>query len=275
MRDKQAVQSFNIEAKIIFRPEFKNTLHDNETAKALGYPAALVPGIDVYARLTSLIITLWGREWLSRGRLSYSALRPVYDGEMLRVTFASTPGVDTSRRAKIELFDSSGTLVGSAEAELGDVAAATPDLGRYAIRERTGSTPPGNPEALSVGLPFTCIPDTVSAERNRNLCAEFLEEHDFYQTNGIVHPAYLQRLALHTAHSSFAHATPPIFISTDTQNFGTAKVDEVLHTPGVIEKLWEKNGHHYMESTQLVLAAKVRPVALIRRVTIYQARQSN
>lgn len=49
MFNEREAATHRIVAKVIPRPEFVGSLHDDQMARALGYLAALVPGIDVYA----------------------------------------------------------------------------------------------------------------------------------------------------------------------------------------------------------------------------------
>jgi hypothetical protein len=120
---------------------------------------------------------------------------------------------------------------------------------------------------------FSCVGESVSAEANARQVAEFLDPSPLYLAEGIVHPAYLQRFALKNAHASFAHATPPIYITAGGRNFSPARVGDQLEVSGAITRLWQRKGHHYMESEQLVIANRQRAVVLIHRTTIYQARQ--
>jgi hypothetical protein len=120
---------------------------------------------------------------------------------------------------------------------------------------------------------FTSIAEKVSASVAARQVEEFLESSPIYVERGIIHPAYLQRAALRNAHASFAHATPPIYVSTEGLHFSPARVGERIDISGAITRLWERKGHHYMESEQLVIANGERAVMLIRRTTIYQARQ--
>jgi hypothetical protein len=119
---------------------------------------------------------------------------------------------------------------------------------------------------------FSCVTDVVSENDNKRIVDEFLETSRIYEQEGIVHPAYLQRLALRNAHASFLHATPPIYVSSEAENLSPARVGDRLDVSGTITRLWERNGHHYMESDQLVIANGARAVMRIRRTTIYQAR---
>ena len=264
----------NLVAQVIPRPEFIGTLHDDHTAQSLGYPAALVPGIDVYAYLARLVFESWGPDWLVKGRLITKSLRPVYDGDSLVVYASPVQVIDNKKTVELAVHNATGTMVASAVASLSDNANLPPELDDFPIVERTAEIPSGAPTALYEGQQFSSLSETVSDAQNILLNKEFLEPGAFYEQQGIVHPAYLQRIALRNAHSSFSHATPPIFISTDTDNFDSVKVGESIDTPGMITRLWERKGHHYMESLQLVVADGIRPIMLIRRITIYQARQS-
>ncbi|SHH92841.1 hypothetical protein [Pollutimonas bauzanensis] len=263
----------NVVAKVVARPEFVGTLHDDDMARSLGYPAALVPGIDIYAYLARLALQTWGSDWLFKGVLSSTSLRPVYHGDDLVVYAGPIEHKDGEKSVEMAVHNANGAMVASARAALSDSVDEAPDPAGYPILPRPADIPPGDPQALRTGMRFSSSAETVSASANARQVKEFLEPSSFYEQEGIVHPAYLQRLALKNAHASFAHATPPIFISTEGRHFGPARTGEKLDTPGAITRLWERKGHHYMESEQLVLANGKRPVMLIRRVTIYQARQ--
>ena len=262
-------------AKVVARPEFAGTLHDNKTAQSLGYPAALVPGIDIYAYLSSFALKSWGADWLIKGTLMSTSLRPVYHEDRLIVSATAAQRRNDTKIVDLTAHKADSVLVATGRATLADETNEAPDPSVFPILARPFEVPPGGPESLQKGMSFTSVSETVSGSDNARISKEFLEPSPFYEAQGIVHPAYLQRLALRNAHSSFAHSTPPIFISTDTTNFSPLHVGETIDTPGFITKLWERNGHHYMESEQLVVANGKRPVLLIRRVTIYQARKDS
>lgn len=274
MFSERAATTHRIVAKVVPRPEFVGTLHDDHMARALGYPAALVPGIDVYAYLARLTLASWGGLWLAQGVLSSSSLRPVYDGEELVVHAGRVERTDEGYSVELAVHNAEGVLVASASASLGMDAPVAPDLATYPVLARSATVPPGDPGSMRVGMRFSCVAETVSAAANAGIASEFLETSPTYVQEGIVHPAFLQRLALRNAHASFAHATPPIYVTTRGQHFSPARVGDRLEVSGVVTKLWERKGHHYMDSEQLVIANGERAVMLIHRTTIYQARRS-
>lgn len=272
MNRKKPIQSWKILAKVVPRPEFVGTLHDNATAIDLGYPAALVPGIDIYAYLSQFGLRTWGQPWLERGALTLQAIRPVFDNQWLTVAVEASGYGDEEEKFDLHLYNSSDTLVAQGAICLRAVSPEIPSRADYSILRRGQTVPPGTADDLQVGMRFSSVSAVVSDSDNARHSREFTESTDFYVRTGYVHPAYLQRLALSNAHSSFAHPTPPIYIASTGQNFEPARVGETLDTPGIITRLWERNGHHYMRSTQLVLANESRVVMRIDRTTIYQAR---
>lgn len=273
MFSEQRATKHDILAKVIARPEFVGSLHDNEMARSLGYAAALVPGFDLYAYLARLTLHTWGEQWLSKGTLASTSLRPVYDGEKL-VVYASRVQVNgQGKSVDLAIHNSAGAMVARGSASLVPNGSTPPDLSLFPVMPRPAVVPSGAPQDLAPGMRFTSITEQVSASVAARQVEEFLETSPIYVEGEIIHPAYLQRAALRNAHSSFAHATPPIYVSTEGQHFSPARVGERIDIPGAITRLWERKGHHYMESEQLVIANGERAVMLIRRTTIYQARQ--
>lgn len=275
MFSESGATTHRILAKVVPRPEFVGTLHDDEMARSLGYPAALVPGIDLYAYLGRLALAHWGEPWLIRGSLSSTSLRPVYHGDELVVHASQVQRTETGSVVNLSVVNARGVEVANGSAALSNDDARPPALSSFPVIPRPATLPPGDPGSLSVGMRFSCLAETVSAEANPRVAAEFLETSPLYASEGIVHPAFLQRLALKSAHWSFAHATPPIYITARGQHFSPARVGDRLEVSGAITRLWERKGHHYMESEQLVIANGERAVMLIHRTTIYQARKAS
>ena len=66
-------------------PRYAGTSHDEATARAMGFRAALIPGAFVYGHVTRMAVQGWGEDWLARGRASVRFRRPVYDGDPLLI----------------------------------------------------------------------------------------------------------------------------------------------------------------------------------------------
>jgi hypothetical protein len=145
MFSERKATTHRIVAKVVQRPEFAGSLHDDEMARSLGYPAALVPGIDVYAYITRLVLDSWGEQWLSKGVLSSSSLRPVYDGDELVIYADQVRRDESMRSVELAVHNASGVMVASASASISDASPRPPSLETFPILDRPSSPPPGIP----------------------------------------------------------------------------------------------------------------------------------
>ena len=73
MFSEREATTHKIPAKVVPRPEIVGSLHDEQMARALGYPAALVPGIDVYAYLARLTLASCEIALGSSGPITHTA----------------------------------------------------------------------------------------------------------------------------------------------------------------------------------------------------------
>src|ERR1044072_3692475 len=67
----------------------ENKIHDDTVAQRFGFRGALVPGVTVFAYMAHLPVARWGRAFLERGAADCRFLKPVYDGDMVRVSAES------------------------------------------------------------------------------------------------------------------------------------------------------------------------------------------
>jgi hypothetical protein len=63
-----------------------NRIQDDEYARRYGFRAGLVPGVSIFAYMSRPLIELMGRDWLERGSAEVHFLRPIYEGEEIRVS---------------------------------------------------------------------------------------------------------------------------------------------------------------------------------------------
>ena len=74
----------------------ENKIHDEQIARDYGFRGALVPGVTVYAYLTHPLVEAFGAAWLERGTANVRFVKPIHDGEEVRLA-----GVVTSRDARV------------------------------------------------------------------------------------------------------------------------------------------------------------------------------
>ena len=75
-----SVRAFNLAAAS------ENKIHDDTVARRFGFRGALVPGVEVFAYMAHVPIKHFGRTWLERGEAECRFLKPVYHGDIARVT---------------------------------------------------------------------------------------------------------------------------------------------------------------------------------------------
>src|SRR5437764_12541946 len=64
----------------------ENKIHDDTVAQRFGFAGALVPGVAVFAYMAHVPVAHFGRAWLECGQAECRFLKPVYDGDIARVT---------------------------------------------------------------------------------------------------------------------------------------------------------------------------------------------
>src|ERR1041385_2807839 len=67
----------------------ENKIHDDTVAQRFGFKGALVPGVAVFATMAHQPVARWGCAWLERGAADCRFLKPVYHGNMVRVSAAA------------------------------------------------------------------------------------------------------------------------------------------------------------------------------------------
>src|SRR5215212_8899271 len=67
----------------------ENKIHDDTVAQRFGFKGALVPGVAVFAYMAHVPVAHFGRAWLEQGEAACRFLKPVYDGDIARVTAAA------------------------------------------------------------------------------------------------------------------------------------------------------------------------------------------
>ena len=250
-----------------------NKTHDDAGARELGYRAALVPGITVYAYLTELAVAAWGDEWLAHGGASLTLPRPVFEGEELLCT--ATPS--TERDGALELM-AAGAQDGTARARA-RVWLRMPDEALPIDRVPDPAAPTGSAlPPLSAGnvpldTPMIALLEQITPE----IAARWASDAgDMGQATGgspkHVHPAWAASRQAGLLRHNFAMG-PSIHAASEIANLRPCPVTGAYETRGVIRREWERNGHHYLLMDTIVLADG-EPVTAVRHTSIFQPRAS-
>src|SRR5206468_8421146 len=99
--------------------------HDSAVARRFGFAGGLVPGVEIYAYMTHVLVERWGRAWLERGGAECRFLRPIYDGHLATVTGEiADAGLDTA-------VESEAGLCATGRAVLRTGSAALPSIDAF------------------------------------------------------------------------------------------------------------------------------------------------
>ncbi len=230
-------------------PAADNRIHDDDVAQRLGFSGALVPGVELFAYVTSPFVTSWGQPWLSGGALSVRFRRPVYDGERV-VVRAGPPGRASGGEHVVVLEGPDGTerVVGTA---LAPGVLDPVDLDRYPVAPLPSPLRAPRPDALALG-PFGTVTELCSAADNAAYCAAVGDRLPLYG-DGVVHPGLLLRL-VNTALMRNVALGPWIHTASTCRFLGVARTPATLSVRSVVTELSQRNGHEYVRYDALVLS---------------------
>lgn len=259
-------------ARVGIDPRFAGSIHDDASAETFGFRSALVPGPTLCAYMAHLLVEAWGDDWLRRGTLSQASRRPVYDGTEVVVTAQPVAHGPDGLTVAVGL-GAGGDISASATGGLPHQASAGPDLRDFPHRPHP--QPPRRIERgqHAAGDTFYSTPFVYTQAMHEDYLRMTDEDLPSFVDRGIAPPGYLLTVTMRDAIASYETPTPGVHVSMSQQNFGLAHVGDTLSTAGRIIGAYEKKGHHYVDSEQLVIANRVTPVCLIRRTAIYALRE--
>jgi acyl dehydratase len=247
-----------------------NKIHDDATARAYGFAGGLVPGVTVYAYLTEPLAAAFGIGWLQRGTASVKFVKPVLDGEEVRVV------------GEIAARDPQGGITAT-------VRALTASTGECAVL--TATVPAGSPTPLNVALyaeapvPAERAPGTreyfdahstlgtFNVEYNAAQAEEYLTQVSdrlplYRGATGWVHPAFYTHMGNRCLRTNVVIG-PWIHVGSVVRHLGGARVGAALSARAKVRSLWEKKGRDFVE-LDIAILANGKPVAHVLHTAIYR-----
>lgn len=245
----------------------ENAMHHDDVAQRFGFRGGLVPGVDVYAYLTHPAAQRWGLDWLERGRMQGRFLRPVYDGETVRVLAAD----DGAGGLTLEVRNTSGDVCATGAASLPDEAAG-PDPASWPVvaQPDPADRPPPGPDSLAEGTALGLEPHAFDAASALGYLDDVRETLPLYAEAGVAHPAWLVRDANYVLSRS-VRLGPWIHVGSDAQHLGLVHDGDVVSCRALVVKGWEHKGHHFVELDVLHLAGD-RPAMRVTHTAIHTPR---
>ncbi len=255
------------------RPNHVGSIHDDSSARQYGYRSALVPGIILYGYMANLVVASWGTDWLARGTMGSHSRRPIYEGDPIVIQAQPTQREAEGFAVALEVHDRDGRVLATGRATLPDAAPPMPDLAAFPVLPIVTPLRPIAAGGFQAGDRFGSAAEVMTPDEHRESLEYFRQTWPGFLEQGLVHPTRLPHMATHNALASYALPTPSIFVSAETQHLSLVHVGDRLTTSGVITDVYERKGNHYTDQLHLVIADDTRPVALVRRSSIYAARK--
>lgn len=245
-----------------------NKIQDDEYARRHGFRAGLVPGISVFAYMSRPLIDLVGKDWLQRGAADVHFLRPIYEGEEIRIVGAiSSVVADGALSLEYRASNNQGATCGVGVAKLPSAGPASePSMDDYA----TGKAKQYRPvslESLQVGEYLTPLISDFTWNIHWQYCRKAIRDHHpLYER--VMHPGWLasragQILALNYEIPAW------IDVSCEIQNFHALEEECKVETRGRVYDKFERDGDHFM-TLDLAVFAPACCLATIRYTAIFR-----
>jgi acyl dehydratase len=248
----------------------ENKIHDEQIARQYGFRGALVPGVTVYAYLTHPLVEAFGAGWLERGTANVRFLKPIHDGEEVRLA-----GVVTARDARsLSATVTATTTVGGECATLSaTLPAGSPVPVNLAVYP-AAPLPADRPLATRDHLASLDVLGTPVNPYDEERAAEYLERVSdglalYRGARGWVHPGFFLDQA-NKALSLNVRMSPWIHVGSVVRHLGGAKIGETLSTRGKVRSLFEKKGREFVEADLVLVAGERRAIAHVLHTAIYR-----
>ena len=224
-------------------------------------------GVHVYAYMTHLPVTHWGRAWLERGTGDCKFAKPVYEGDIAEISAEETAdrlALTVRSRDELCATGSAALLAVAGAVPVAEFQSATPP--------EHDARPPADEQSLAVGRWLGMNPLHVTAEYHAQDLVDTRETDPLYAREGIVHPGTILRccnwvLSHNVVLPAWMH------VGSKVRNLGVAHVGDTLSARARVTQNYVHKGHKFVEVDALVLANGGVPLARVTHTAIYLPRQ--
>ena len=259
----------------------ENKIHEDDVARRFGFRGGLVPGATTYAYLASYLTRTLGVEWAAHGGATVALVRPVYDGDLIRIggRVTEADGDDEAGTVGVEAWvdGPDGTRCAPATARLAWPAEA--DQVERPAFARTDQEPrrpedrdPISAASAPVGVPLPPVLRAGDAEAVRRYLDE-RDEHDplFRESSPygppLMHPGLWPDIANRVLSANF-RLGPWIHTRSAIQHLGPALAGGTYRAYGEIVEAFEKRGHEYVTADVLIVDGNDTPVVRMKHTAI-------
>ncbi len=245
-----------------------NRIQDDEYARHYGFRAGLLPGTTLFAYMSRPLVELMGKDWLERGSADVRSVRPIYEGEEMRVSGSvSSVAKDGTLLLDYQALNNQGTTCGIGVAQL-PPGAGTPEpvpddypSGRAKLHRLISL------ETLQVGENLTPISTEFTWNVHWQYCRKSIRDHHpMYEK--ILHPGWLVSRASQILAANYS-IPAWIDVSCQVRHFHVLEEECTIETRGRVQGKYERDGDHFI-ILDLAVFAPSRCLATIRYTAIFR-----
>jgi hypothetical protein len=261
-----------------------NRIHSDEGARAHGFRAGLVPGVDLFAYLCRLPVAEWGLTWLGGGAISAEFRKPVYDGDPVAID-ATVAGAEMVEQlagpagevcARAAVWRGPGQpphppgLDGMEWRQPDPRRWGAPDPGRWAAPAPPASPPPASPATLAPGTVLGAVREGVDGGRVAAYLAAVGDTAPLYRDTKVAHPGWVLRLANRILMANVGLG-PWLHVASHVRFFRPVGEGCSLEGRGRVAEEYGRRGHRFVRLEVLVLADG-QPAQMVSHLAIYSLR---
>jgi hypothetical protein len=248
--------------------EFNNKIQDDEYARHHGFRAGLVSGVSVYAYMSRPVAEYLGKDWLERGSADMRFLRPVYEGEEIRLggTINSVAD-DGTLLLDCQSANSQGVTCGIGTAQLSPVVPRPEPSPEDYQAGRSKLHRPISLESLHAGENLVPVSSDFNWNVHWQYCRKAIRDlHPLYEKT--LHPGWLVSRASQILAANYA-IQAWIDVSYCVQHFHLQEEECTIQTRGRVLDKFEFKGDHYIE-LDLAVFTPAYCLATIRYIAIFR-----
>ena len=243
----------------------ENKIHADDVASRFGFTGGLVPGVDVFAYMALAPSALWGRDWLSQGRIRAKFGKPVYDGDETTVTATDQPDGSLAVSVTARGLDCASGTAWRSDDSPAPAILSEGDLPRPEER------PAASMDSLPVGHVLGTLKEIYFADVGLAHLQNTRDDPALFDGGDIANPAYMLRRANYVLAQS-VRLGPWIHLESDVRLHGLIRDGEQLETRGLVVANEEKNGH-LIVTLDFTVSSRERLAMSGRHWAIYEPRQ--
>jgi hypothetical protein len=248
--------------------DFNNGIQDDEHARHQGFRAGLVSGVSLYAYMSRPLAEYLGRDWLERGSAEMRFIRPVYEGEDLRLGGAvDSIQEDGTLLLSCQAANNQGAVCGVGKAQLPPAIFSLEPSPEDYPAGRGKLYRPISLESLQPGENLVPVSSDFTWNVHWQYCRKSIRDlHPLYEKT--MHPGWLMSRASQIFAVNYA-VQSWIDVSCSVQHFHVQEEECVIQTRGRVQNRFEQKGDHFIE-LDLAIFSPSQCLATLRYTAIFR-----